>query len=44
MIVITGSIRALPEHVEALLPLGLVHGRLSRPEPGCLGAGPVFFF
>lgn len=36
MIVITGSIRARPEHVDALLALGLEHVRRSRAEPGCL--------
>ena len=35
MILVTGSIVAKPEHVDALLALSLEHVRRSRTEPGC---------
>ncbi len=36
MIIITGSIRARTDTIEALLELSLEHVRRSRLEPGCL--------
>ena len=36
MILITGSVRARPESLDALVALSLEHVRRSRAEPGCL--------
>lgn len=36
MILVTGSLLAQEQHVEALLALSLEHVRRSRAEPGCL--------
>lgn len=36
MIIVTGSIVARPDTVDALLALSLEHVRRSRAEPGCL--------
>ena len=35
-VVVTGSIKARPEHIDRLLALSLEHVRRSRTEPGCL--------
>jgi quinol monooxygenase YgiN len=36
MIIVTGSITARPDTVEAVVALSLEHVRRSREEPGCL--------
>jgi quinol monooxygenase YgiN len=36
MIIVTGSILAKAEHVDALVACSLEHVRRSRTEPGCL--------
>jgi quinol monooxygenase YgiN len=35
-LLVTGSIRALPERIDELLALSLEHVRRSRTEPGCI--------
>ena len=35
-LLVIGSIRARPEHIEQLLALSMEHVRRSRTEPGCL--------
>jgi quinol monooxygenase YgiN len=36
VLIVTGSIRALPDRIEEVLALSLGHVRRSRQEPGCL--------
>jgi quinol monooxygenase YgiN len=36
MIIVTGSVRARPDALDAVLALSLAHVRRSRAEPGCL--------
>jgi len=36
MIIVTGSIEARPDTIDALVALGLEHVRRSRTEPGCV--------
>lgn len=36
MLIVTGSIQARPETLEAILALSLAHVQRSRLEPGCL--------
>lgn len=36
MIIVTGSLQAQPEHLDAVLALCVEHVRRSRAEPGCL--------
>lgn len=36
MIIVTGSVRATPDHLEEVLALSLAHVRRSRGEAGCL--------
>lgn len=36
MILITGSARIRPEHLDAALALGIEHSQRSRGEPGCI--------
>ena len=36
MIIVTGSIRSQPEHLDELLSISLEHVHRSRTEPGCL--------
>jgi quinol monooxygenase YgiN len=36
MVIVTGSIRAQPEHLDRVLELSLEHVHRSRQEPGCL--------
>jgi quinol monooxygenase YgiN len=36
MLIVTGSIRAQPEHVDRVLDLSLEHVHRSRKEAGCL--------
>jgi len=36
MLIVTGSIRAQPEHLPRVLELSLEHVHRSRQEPGCI--------
>ena len=36
MLIVTGSIRTRPEHLDRVLELSLEHVHRSRQEPGCL--------
>ena len=36
MLIVTGSIRTHPEHLDRVLELSLEHVHRSRQEPGCL--------
>ena len=36
MIIVTGSVRARPDTIDALLAVSLTHVHRSRAEPGCL--------
>lgn len=35
MIIVTGSVQALPDHLDDVLALSLAHVHRSRAEPGC---------
>ncbi len=36
MIIITGSVRIAPQHIEQAIAQGIEHSRRSRSEPGCI--------